>query len=204
MRPLFINLISYEEFMKLIIVRHGETIENVKHIWQGHIPGTLTKKGIKQAKLVAIRLKNKKIDTLFSSDLKRTMDTAKEIIRFHPELKIKKDKRLRERYLGKLQGKKVKKDFDWNNPPKDIETNLEMYNRVKGFIDETYKTYKDKTVLIVTHGGTKRAFNIIMNNQPITDFFNAPKFNNTSVSIYEIKEDKKQKIILQNCTKHLD
>ena len=48
--------------MKLILTRHGETIENKKGILQGQKIGTLSKKGIKQAKKLALRLKGKKID----------------------------------------------------------------------------------------------------------------------------------------------
>ena len=64
--------------MKLIITRHGETIENVKGIAMGSLPGNLSKKGKKQAKLVAKRLKNININAIYTSDLKRAYDTAKE------------------------------------------------------------------------------------------------------------------------------
>ena len=35
--------------MKLLIVRHGETVENLQRICQGQSHGTLSEKGIKQA-----------------------------------------------------------------------------------------------------------------------------------------------------------
>ena len=43
--------------MKLIITRHGETIENTEGIIQGHLHGTLSKLGKEQARKVAERLK---------------------------------------------------------------------------------------------------------------------------------------------------
>ena len=46
--------------MNLIITRHGETKENKLGIIQGHLPGKLSRKGIKQVKKVALRLKNEK------------------------------------------------------------------------------------------------------------------------------------------------
>ena len=62
--------------MKLIIVRHGETIENQAKILQGHLPGTLSNKGIEQAKTIALNLKQEKIAAIYSSDLARAADTA--------------------------------------------------------------------------------------------------------------------------------
>ena len=65
--------------MKLIITRHGETEENKAGIIQGHLPGHLSEAGIEQAKKVAFRLKDEKINFIYSSDLDRAADTAKEI-----------------------------------------------------------------------------------------------------------------------------
>ena len=45
--------------MRLIITRHGETLENIQGIVQGHLPGHLSEKGKEQAKRVAERLRKK-------------------------------------------------------------------------------------------------------------------------------------------------
>lgn len=74
--------------MKLIITRHGETEENKAGIIQGYLPGHLSKTGIEQAKKVVLRLKDEKIDFIYSSDLDRAANTAKEIAKFHPDVPI--------------------------------------------------------------------------------------------------------------------
>lgn len=51
--------------MKLIMARHGQTEENVKKIFQGHLPGKLTKLGEEQAKKLAERLKDEKLILFF-------------------------------------------------------------------------------------------------------------------------------------------
>ena len=66
--------------MKLIIVRHGETEENVSGIIQGHGFGELNRKGLEQAKKVAGKLKGEKIDIAYVSGLERTKKTADEIL----------------------------------------------------------------------------------------------------------------------------
>ena len=111
--------------MKLIITRHGETEENKADIMQGHLPGRLSLVGRKQAKKVALRLKNEKIDFIFSSDLTRASDTAKEIAKFHPKTPITFVKELRERNLGEFQGKK-KNEFH-NDPSRGVEPMEKMY-----------------------------------------------------------------------------
>ena len=61
--------------MKLIIVRHGETVGNATEIIEGHLPGKLSQKGIEQAKKLASRLKDEPIDHIFCSDLTRAIET---------------------------------------------------------------------------------------------------------------------------------
>ena len=36
----------------LYLARHGQTVENLSRIFQGHLPGTLTEEGKKQAIIV--------------------------------------------------------------------------------------------------------------------------------------------------------
>lgn len=91
--------------MKLIITRHGETEENKSGIFQGHLPGKLSPLGIEQAKKLALRLKDENIDFIYSSDLIRSSDTAKEIAKFYPNTPIKFVKELRETFGG-TSGKK--------------------------------------------------------------------------------------------------
>ena len=56
---------------RLILVRHGETIENEQHIMQGQTQGTLNATGQRQARELRESLKAEKIDIYMSSDLAR-------------------------------------------------------------------------------------------------------------------------------------
>ena len=49
--------------MKLIIVRHGETRWNKENKLQGQADNLLSKNGLKQAKLLAERLRNQNIQS---------------------------------------------------------------------------------------------------------------------------------------------
>lgn len=63
--------------MRLYLIRHGETIWNEKGLWQGIADVPLNEKGKDQAKKLAERLK--RVDAIYSSPLKRCLETAREI-----------------------------------------------------------------------------------------------------------------------------
>ena len=81
----------------IYIVRHGQTDWNVEGIYQGRIDIPLNKTGIEQAKKTKEELKGIKFDKVFSSPLKRAIETA-QIICNNP---IIKDDRIIERCNGK-------------------------------------------------------------------------------------------------------
>jgi hypothetical protein len=59
-------------------------------------------------------------------------------------------------------------------------------------------------VLITTHGGTKKAFVVVIGNKQLSELNSTiERFGNASVSIFEMNGKNKNKIILLNCTKHL-
>ena len=78
------NIISKQDFSSLLhknmttlyLVRHGETVDNVKRIMQGQTQGELTANGREQAREVAARMASVHIDAFVSSDLKRSYDTC--------------------------------------------------------------------------------------------------------------------------------
>jgi len=188
--------------MKLIITRHGETVENKNHIIMGQLPGHLNRLGIQQAKKVAKRLKNEEIDYIYSSDLARAANTAKEIRKYHKNVPIKFVKDLREKYCGKYEGTSTKiMHSDWN---KHAETDKHIYYRVKKFLDKTLHKHKTERVLFVTHGGTIRALMRIIRNKSWNNMYKDKNAGNTSITIATINENKKHRIHLLGCMKHLE
>jgi len=146
---------------KYYILRHGESLANRKKIiscWPEIIPSPLTKKGKGQIKIAAKKLKNKKINLIFSSDLLRTRQTAGIVGK---ELKIKPryDKRLREYNVGIFNGKAIEefrkflpigmKRFKIE-PPKG-ETYFDIKERMCDFLKEIDERYSDKNILIISH-----------------------------------------------------
>ena len=71
---------------RLLLVRHGETVDNVNKIMQGQTHGRLTLNGIEQAHELGRQLRGEHIDVFLSSDLARAVETL-EIIKkeTHPQ-----------------------------------------------------------------------------------------------------------------------
>jgi 2,3-bisphosphoglycerate-dependent phosphoglycerate mutase len=104
---------------RIYLFRHGQTFYNKAHIFTGWKDSKLTSLGIKQARVIAKKLKNKKIDAAYTSDLSRCRKTLKEVLKYHKECKKTiVDKRLRERSYGKLQGMSHKKFIEKNGTEK--------------------------------------------------------------------------------------
>lgn len=172
----YLALGSKEDFKKQIfsknryfILRHAECVYNQKKIlnFENKNKYPLTKKGKKEAKLSAKRLKKllkgKKIDLIFSSPFLRCKETAEivaEEIGFKKEIIL--DERLKEINLGKKWEGKPKKEFEkkfldypqklFEKAPEGGESWLEVKKRMLDFLEEIEKKYQGKNILIVSHG----------------------------------------------------
>ena len=62
--------------MLVYFIRHGESENNSKGIYTGHMDVSLTPEGIKQAELVGAKLSNICFDAVYSSDLLRAKASA--------------------------------------------------------------------------------------------------------------------------------
>ena len=153
----------------IYFVRHGETDFNLFNISQGQLDTSLNYLGLKQAKEIARKLKNKKFDKFYCSTLIRAKQTAEEINK-HLKLKIIYDKRLMEVNKGILQGNKNTQRTHnkfFKNPHKyGGETEEDVCTRIYSFLKDIEK-YKGKNILIVGHGGIHKYFDFCLKNKDI-------------------------------------
>lgn len=125
--------------MKIIFVRHADKET------EGENPN-LTKKGLKQARYLAKRLKKERINEFYSSDLKRTIQTAEEI------KKVLKKKFILESALREFEMNTIKK-----NKKSLTKKEKEKIKNLKKFLDKISKEKNnEKTTLIIAHGITNR------------------------------------------------
>ena len=69
--------------VRLVLVRHGETEWNVREVFRGRRDVVLNQVGIKQAELLGECLADWPIEAVYSSPLKRALDTAARVAGHH-------------------------------------------------------------------------------------------------------------------------
>lgn len=88
----------------IILIRHGETEWNRLHRFQGRSDIALNEKGKMQARALAKALQHEDITAIYTSPLKRAVDTAHHIKKFHSSLPLIKEPGFLEMDLGDFEG----------------------------------------------------------------------------------------------------
>lgn len=97
----------------IYLFRHGQTTYNRDGIFTGWKDAKLTPLGVKQANIIAKKLKSKKIDVAFQTELSRSKETLKPVLKYHPECReIITANRMIERSYGDLEGMSHEKFVD--------------------------------------------------------------------------------------------
>ncbi len=192
----------YKRPNQYFILRHAEKGKNglaapdIISSKIDHDKYDLTKKGVRQAGSLALKLKNKKIDLIFSSPFLRTKKTA-HIIAEKLGLKVKIDERLKETDHGFVcEGKDhfvclPKGQY----PPDDFSTKFgldgESWNDVKqrmfSFIKELGEKYESRSILIVSHGDPLWLLEGITENLNNKELLDVKKTSNKYIKTGELK-----------------
>ncbi len=153
---------------RLLLVRHGDTELNSAERYWGRSDIKLSAAGLRQAERLCERLAAERIDTIYSSDLRRALVTA-EIIASRHRLRVITYAELREINFGQLEGltfgeisqlyPKVVKLWVERSPKLKYpggESLAELNHRVSNFTGRLEKHAEEEAVLIVSHSGVLR------------------------------------------------
>ncbi len=152
--------------VKLFLIRHGQTESNVEGRYQGSMDTNLTETGKEQALAAKKYLSKVKFSSIYSSPLKRAMQTAV-IMADGTGLEIKVREDLKEMNFGKWEGMKFeeintsyRQDYqDWladpyKNPPTDGESFGSLIKRADSAVKKIITENPDgSSVAVITHGG---------------------------------------------------
>jgi len=152
--------------MNLILVRHGETEWNRTGRCQGIADIKLNDNGIRQVRELALSLKDESITAVYSSDLKRALNTAEEIARHHG-LEVNIDTDLREMNQGDLEGllfTEIRERYahvlkNWRESPETLklpkgESLVEVEERAWNAFQKLQRLHHGDTVVAVSHNLT--------------------------------------------------
>ena len=152
----------------LLLVRHGETVDNAAKIMQGQTPGKLNETGVLQAEDVRDRLRNVRIDAFVSSDLHRSVQTCKIIAAPHHQ-EVVQTPLLRERDWGSFTGKYIPDLQAVKQWPSDIEPLDALKERARRFLEWVKMHYPDQRVLAVGHGIVNKAIQSVYYQRPMNE-----------------------------------
>jgi alpha-ribazole phosphatase len=145
------------------LLRHGETEWNAENRLCGRTDVPLSEAGCRQAKSLAERLKSIPFEALYSSPLKRALETAR-LISECVGLQPVPDQRLVELDYGQWEGKTLAEIMEndpktfhaWDANPAQVappggESGLEAQQRVVSFLDSLAARHPQGHVLVVFH-----------------------------------------------------
>lgn len=139
----------------LYLMRHGETLFNVRKKIQGACDSPLTKKGIHQAEVVANFFDSIPIDYVYCSTAERSVDTLEIVTR--NKMPYTRVKGLKERNFGMFEGERedihLYKHFETIYGEYGGETTEEVRKRMVETLTTIMEREGHDTVLAVSHGG---------------------------------------------------
>lgn len=157
----------------ITLLRHGRTLDNEASRYSGWIDSQLSKTGINEIKAMTKYYQKENtfsadINRIYTSDLKRTIQTAQ--LLFPGNFSIKQDKKLREMHFGDFEGKtydELKENPHYQTWLNHLFTyqlpNGESFNQFTNRIDKGLAQIKSEIlkeelshVVLVVHGGVIR------------------------------------------------
>jgi broad specificity phosphatase PhoE len=151
----------------ILLARHGETDWNREGRFQGHADPPLNRTGLDQAVELSVALMAEELAAIYSSPLRRALETA-EVIAASRGLEPVTVDGLREVDVGSWSGltrAEIEQRFpeqylrwlDYGQGWEDGETYEEMSKRAVAALLELAAAHEGERVLAVTHGGPIRA-----------------------------------------------
>ncbi len=197
----------------VILVRHGETEWNVQGRYQGRSETDLSARGRDQADRLAGRLAEVRIDSIFSSPLRRTMATAEAVARGRA-LRVVPVPELIEIGHGEWEGltvEEVKQKFSgfwdaWQREPHLVqfpggESLSEVRSRVVSALRRILRTDSAEIVLVCGHDAVNKVILIESLHLPLSEFWRIRQ-DSTCINLLEVSENDLRPVVI-NDSSHL-
>ena len=173
--------------MRLYVIRHGESVNNLRKMWTGWYDAELTDKGRADAKDAARILEGIQFDKVYSSDLSRAIETAQIAL---PGCQPETTPLLREVCLGSLENQPTTQPEGEARVQMNREgyaafggeSYAQFYKRLCQFMD-SLDAESDETVAAFCHGGCLRTLLGIVMGQPMPQ--SKILCNNCAVAAFE-------------------
>lgn len=201
---------------RVFLIRHGETLWNSEMRFQGHADVPLSEAGVSQAKALGRRLAGQQIAAVYSSDLGRALDTAREIA-IPRGMEITTVPELREMNFGSWEGlsfKEIKQNYgellqQWWADPLGItipggEGLQDLASRVVSALRGIVARHPGEKVAVVCHGGPVRCLVSSVLGMDLIRYWKIRQ-DNAALNILDFPEDWDNGVVMRlNDRSHLD
>jgi broad specificity phosphatase PhoE len=150
------GIIPQHAATQISLVRHA-SVHNPSNIFYGRLPGfSISQRGRLEAARTARALKDLSIEEIVSSPLLRCRQTAAEILKYHPHLKLRQSSLITE-VLTPFQGQSsdvidLKNGDVYSGVDSKYEQPEDILLRVQKFLFRMRHNFPEKHVVAVTHG----------------------------------------------------
>jgi broad specificity phosphatase PhoE len=163
--------------IRLVYETHGISIDNERGIATGWLPGELSEAGRESARELGARRRDDGIVAVFSSDLRRAVETA-EIAFAGLPIPLHQDERLRECDYGKLNGAPVEQievtRLDRIKVPfPGGESYVDVVKRTRDFLGDLLRNYNGSRLLVIAHSANRWALQHLLEGAPLADAISA-------------------------------
>src|SRR5688572_19633786 len=202
----------------VLLIRHGQSRGNAEGRFGGHTDTPLSARGRRQAEALAKALVGEKFTAIYSSDLKRAVQTAEPLARVTRAKLITSDA-FRERSVGVMEGLTFEEAAaqhpeqyaallhrDFEHVLLGGESYRQMLDRASKKLDEIIEKHKGGRIAIFTHTGT-----ICILALHIMGALDSPELkpvwihsSNCGISRFDLRDDGYVRVAAINDTRHLD
>jgi probable phosphoglycerate mutase len=201
----------------LYLIRHGQSAGNAEGRFGGHSATPLSDLGQHQAVLTAKALQKERISAIYSSDLRRAMQTAQPLAEA-TGLEINSSDVFRERHVGVLEGltfDEAEKEFpdDYralvDRNMMHVITNGESYrqlvDRAAIAIDDILQKHKGGRIAVYAHTGTICFLTLDLMGAINAETVCTPWIvtSNCGINKFEFRGRQNLRVMTLNDTKHL-
>jgi broad specificity phosphatase PhoE len=163
--------------VQLVYETHSISVDNERGIASGWLPGELSDEGRLLARALGERRRNDGIVCVFTSDLRRAVETA-ELAFEGCAMEIRHDARLRECNYGELNGAPVgelepRRRFV-DEPYPGGESWRDCVERMRGFLGDVADEFDGRRVLVVAHSAQRWALRHLLEGVPLEELVDAP------------------------------
>ena len=201
----------------LLLVRHGQSEGNAERRFGGHTATPLSELGLNQAQALANALASESITAIYSSDLKRAVQTAEPLSSL-TGLPINITDAFRERSVGVMEGltfeeaaEKYPEQYqallrrDFEHVLEGGESYRQLLDRAWQKLDELIALHRGETIVVFSHTGT-----ICILVLHLMGALDAPDLkpvwlssSNCGISRFDLRQDGFIRITALNDTRHL-